>query len=144
MRLLGHPIHPMLVHFPIAFWSAGTATHRLSILGVHDAWPYAGLFLAIGSATAVIAMIAGLLDFAALDEKSARSGTRHMLLMTTSWAIYLAALLTRSDGWGLIAEPRPMSIALSFTGLMVMAAGGYFGAQLVYGFGAGAERIRPD
>ena len=41
MRVFGHPLHPMLVHFPIAFWTLGSACDALTLLGVPAAWPIA-------------------------------------------------------------------------------------------------------
>jgi uncharacterized membrane protein len=37
MRLLGHPIHPMLVHFPVAFWTVAAAAYVAAAVGIGDA-----------------------------------------------------------------------------------------------------------
>ena len=34
MRLFGHPIHPMLVHFPIALWTVAAGAYVASAAGV--------------------------------------------------------------------------------------------------------------
>jgi uncharacterized membrane protein len=140
MRLFGHPVHPMLVHFPIAFWTLGTACDGLALLGLDGAWPQAWLFLSIGLAMAVPAMIAGAFDFAMLEAAALSIGTRHMLLMGSAWTAYLAALVTRSDGWAPLAQPELPTIALSLVGFVIMAAGGLYGGHLVYRLGAGVER----
>lgn len=141
MRFLGHPIHPMLVHFPIAFWSIGTACDGLTLLGLSGAWPQAWLFIAIGVATAVPAMIVGVLDFAGLEASSASTGTRHMLLMGTTWALYFAAFVARSDGWAPVAGPEWLTILLRAAGFALMAAGGRDGGALVYRHGVGVQRV---
>jgi uncharacterized membrane protein len=131
----------MLVHFPIAFWALGTLCDGLALLGIPRAWPQAWLFLAIGLATAVPALIAGLFDFARLEEKSVAVGQRHMLLMGTAWTVYLAALLTRSDSWAPAADqPGWVPIMLSMAGFLLMVTGGWYGGQLVYKLGAGVQR----
>jgi uncharacterized membrane protein len=143
MRILGHPIHPMLVHFPIAFWSLGTACDGLTLLGLHGAWPQAWLFLSIGLTTAVPAMIAGAFDFAGLEADAVPIGTRHMVLMATAWTAYLAAFVIRSDGWAPVAQPEWPTLSLSLAGFALMAAGGRQGGGLVYRLGAGVERRLP-
>lgn len=140
MRLFGHPVHPMLVHFPIAFWSLGTACDGLALLGLHAAWPQAWLFISIGLAAAVPAMIAGVFDFAGLETDAVPVAMHHLMLMGTAWTLYLAAFVTRSDGWAPIAQPEWLTIVLSMTGFALMAAGGRYGGHLVYRLGAGVER----
>jgi uncharacterized membrane protein len=139
MRLFGDPVHPMLVHFPIAFWSLGTLCDGLALLGFHGAWPQAWLFISIGLAAAVPAMIAGAVDFAGLEMDAVPAAMRHMMLMGTAWTAYLAAFVTRSDGWAPVAEPGWLPIALGGAGFAVMAAGARYGGHLVYRFGAGME-----
>jgi uncharacterized membrane protein len=140
MRLFGHPVHPMLVHFPIAFWSLGTVCDGLALIGIDAAWPQAWLFLAIGTAAAVPAMIAGLTDFAGLEESSVPIGVRHLLLMATAWSGYLTAFVMHSDGWAPSGGPSLPAIAVSAASFMLTAAGGHTGGRLVYQLGAGLER----
>jgi uncharacterized membrane protein len=144
MRLLGHPVHPVLVHFPVACWTLGTLCDGLALAGVQRAWPEAALFLMIGMATALPAAIAGFIDLIALPEKSVRAGTIHMLLMGTSWCLYLTAILLRINGWALVPKPEWAAVIPSFIGFLVMAAGGYYGGQLVYSLGAGVKKSGPE
>ena len=63
-QIAGHPIHPMLIPFPIAFLVA-TFACDLSYWWTGDAaWSTASLYL-LGAAlvTAALAAIAGLIDF---------------------------------------------------------------------------------
>ena len=142
MRFLGHPVHPMLVHFPVACWTLGTLCDGLALAGFERVWPEAALFLMIGLTTAVPAAVAGFIDFIALPEKLVSAGTIHMVLMGTSWCLYLMAMLWRSSGWALVPKPEWAAVTLSFIGFLLMAAGGYYGGQLVYRFGAGVNESR--
>ncbi len=140
MRLLGHPAHPMLVHFPVACWSLGTACDLIAVTGFERVWVEAALLLGVGLVTALPAALAGLIDFAALPEKSVRAGTLHMMLMATAWLLYLAAMLSRSKGWALAGAVEWVPVCLSVLGFLVMAVGGYYGGELVYRFGAGVRK----
>lgn len=140
MRLFGHPAHPMLVHLPIALWTLGTACDGLTLAGVAEAWPLAGLCMALGLVLALPAMGAGLLDFAGLPDRAVGTATRHMLLMGLAWSAYLAALLMRSDGWAVRAEPAPLAMAAGLAGFLLLVAGAAHGGQLVYRLGVGVDR----
>jgi uncharacterized membrane protein len=130
----------MLVHLPIAFWSLGTVCDGLALLGIQQAWQQAWLLLAVGSATAVPAAIAGMADLGRLKEPAVAVGVRHMLLMGVAWSLYLAALVARIDGWAPLPAPHWLPVAFSIAGFAIMAAGGWHGGQLVYRLGAGVER----
>src|SRR5215472_11773345 len=113
MRFLGHPAHPMLVHFPVACWSLGTACDVITVSGFPRAWPEAALFLGIGLTMALPAALAGFIDFIRLPEKAVNVGTLHMMLMGTAWCLYLAAMLLRSKGWVLASTAEWAPVTLS-------------------------------
>lgn len=140
MRVLGHPLHPLLVHFPVALWTLATVADGLSLIGVASAGHYAGLCLSAGLVLAVPAMIAGLIDYVAVPDAALGTAQWHLLLMTGAWSTYLIALLTRMDAGALSASPPALSIGLSFAALCVMAAGGWAGGQLVYHHGVAVAR----
>ena len=140
MRLFGHPLHPMLVHLPIALWTLATACDGLTLAGVAQAWPPAWLCLVVGLVAALPAMAAGLADFAGLAESAAPTALRHMTLMGAAWSAYLAALILRSHGLAVTAAPAPWAMAAGFVGFVLLVAGAAQGGRLVYGLGVGVAR----
>jgi uncharacterized membrane protein len=101
-RIAGHPIHPMLVAFPIAFYTTTVAV-LLAYVGTREAfWYRVGMVANVaGIITAVIAVVPGAIDLFALPARSrARAvGLRHAgwnLLATGLFAV-TAVLLYR--GW---------------------------------------------
>ncbi|HYD25546.1 MAG TPA: DUF2231 domain-containing protein [Croceibacterium sp.] len=139
MRLFGHPVHPMLVHVPLALWIVGTACDALTLLGVAGAWPLAWLAILVGLAAALPAMVAGLADFARVPEPAGATATRHMLLMALAWSAYLAALLMRSDGLAVQPAPARGAMAVSLVAFLLLVAGAAHGGQLVYRLGVGVD-----
>lgn len=137
MRIFGDPLHPMLVHFPIALWTIASACDLLALAGVAGAWPTAWLAIVIGSTAALPTAIAGLLDIAELDDEAARVANLHMLLMLSALTAYCASLWLRSRGMGPAPEPSVPPILLGMLGFVLLAAGGRMGAALVYRYGAG-------
>ena len=139
MRLLGHPVHPMLVHLPIALWSLATLCDALTLAGPGSAWPIGWLCLAGGSAAAIPAMIAGLIDFGAVKEEALPTASRHMTLMGSAWLTYMTALVLRSDGLAAEGAPDRMAMAVGLAGFALLAAGAWHGGQLVYRIGVGVH-----
>ena len=144
MRLFGHPVHPMLVHLPIALWTLGTACDGLTLAGVTEAWRPGWLCMGLGLAAALPAMAAGLLDFGGVPERAVATATRHMTLMGLAWSAYLGAVMLRSDGLAVQAQPNPVAMAVGLAGFLLLVAGATQGGQLVYRLGVGVDRIGPD
>lgn len=63
-RVLGHPVHPMLIHFPIAFLVSTFVCDLIYWLTGNTAWSAATLYL-LGAALimAALAAVAGFIDF---------------------------------------------------------------------------------
>ena len=137
---LRHPLHPALVHFPIACWTAVPVLDLLYLM-LHAPlwWRCSYWVLAIGNVMALAAMAAGLFDLLRLprDHPGQRPAQRHMLLMASAWTLFLFDLLLRSPqqlpsvtmGWA--------ALALSVVGFAVLLVGAWTGAELVYKHGVG-------
>lgn len=132
-----HPLHPVLVHFPVACWSLAVATDFASLHFGEVAWRWSGGLLAVGCAMAAIAMLAGLLEFARVPEGAAmRDAYLHMGLMLAALCLFAARLLTRLDHFHPLA-PNALSLLLDVAGFLMLSIGGWFGGRLVYGHGVG-------
>jgi uncharacterized membrane protein len=138
--MFGHPLHPALVHFPIALLLSATVADALWALGIsHDAH-IAAVLMAGGLAMGLAAMGAGLLDFTKLDDAVVPHALRHMAAVGTAWLGYAVALYLRRD---VLADGTDLglpTLALSFASAGVLALGGWLGGRLVYTFGAGVRR----
>lgn len=145
----GVPLHPALVHFPIACWTAALGLELLALATGDAGWWRAGaVALAAGSLTGLAAMAAGLLEYAALAERPrlARLAERHMLLAGLAWTCFTADWLWRQS----LAAPGPPAVpwpalgllALSGGGFVLLVAAGHAGARLVYRHGVGIEEER--
>lgn len=141
MRLLGHPIHPMLVHFPVVFWTVAVAAYIASAFGVENAAEVAKLSNGAGLSMAVLAMIAGLLELRAIDgaSETMRVATWHLMVMATAWLCFLMALVLPAAA-GVAPATAKLAGALSASaGFLLMGTGGWLGGRLVYEFGVGVK-----
>ena len=139
-----HPLHPALVHFPIATWSLATLSDAAGLVPAAGAWSeplwrFAGITLAIGTITALPAMGAGFVDFLKLtpEHPAERDAQRHMLWVMAAWCCYAASLFLRFDGSTLI-RPNLPALALSAGGFVALGVAGWLGGRLVYAHGLGA------
>jgi uncharacterized membrane protein len=142
MRLFGHPIHPMLVHFPIALWSVAAAAYVASAVGMTESVDMIAKFANGGGLiVAMFAMLAGLLELRSIASQSEamRVATWHMMIMATAWLCFLVALmLSISDGLDHSAD-KMGAAAWAVVGFLLMGIGGWYGGRLVYEFGVAVK-----
>lgn len=139
MSLGGHPIHPMLIHFPVAALVGLIGSDLGYWLSGDYFWARVSLWLAgIGAFGGWLSGLVGLLDLLLV--------VRIRRLITAWCHAVLAVMLLSlaSFNWLLrVDQPDllllPWGIFLScLTGLLI-AATGYLGGQLVYEHGVGVD-----
>jgi uncharacterized membrane protein len=140
MRILGHPLHPPLVHLPIAAW-------LLTPLSDAAAWGTADPFFAraalwltgVGLAAALLAAAAGLIDLASarLGGRPLRLAGLHVGVMGSAMAVAGLGLPARLAATSL--EPGWAQAAGVVAALLVLV-GGWLGGELVHGCGVGRRR----
>jgi uncharacterized membrane protein len=140
-RIAGHPIHPMLVVFPIAFYTATVAT-LLAYVGTHEVFWYRVAMVAniAGIITAAIAVIPGAIDLFALpaNSRARATGLKHAgfnLLATLLFGV-TALLLYRAwsqkvmiDGEYVFDATIPL--AMSVVAWVSMVVAGSLGWTLI-------------
>ena len=141
--MLGHPVHPAIVHFPIALLLSATIVDLALVAGLTSDTHIAAVLMAGGLAGGLVAMAAGLVDFARLDESLVPHAMRHMTAVGLAWLGYGVALYLRRDAlWG-DAHIETLTIAVSIVSACILALGGWLGGRLVYTFGAGVTKRAP-
>lgn len=136
-----HPIHPMLVHFPIALLSAAVFFDMLGLRWREEECRTAGLYtLALGLAGAVVAVISGHMAEEAVEHSGVPESVLELhegLGFATFW-VFLGLLGWRFATWiGFVRERRAVSVGLGIVGVVVLLVASYYGGSLVYDYGAG-------
>ena len=133
VAVAGHPIHPMLVVFPIGFLVAVLATD-LVFWGTNDPfWARASTWLlGAGVVMGVLAAVAGLIEFLTISRvRSLAAGWIHFLGNAAAILLALANLLYRIDegpGAGVI----PFGLILSAVVVAILLVTGWLGGELVF------------
>lgn len=142
--MLGHPIHPAIVHFPIALLLSATIADMAWVAGLTSDTHLAAVLMAGGLVAGLVAMAAGMVDFARLDEALVPHALRHMAAVGIAWLGYGVALYLRRDALFGDAHVEAPTIAVSVVSASILALGGWLGGKLVYTFGAGVGARNPE
>jgi uncharacterized membrane protein len=151
IRLFGHPVHPMLVPFPVAFY---TATMVCSIVYASngDTFWFRVAFIANCAALvmAAVAILPGLIDWMAIPEltDAKTTGLKHMVANVFTLGFFTA---NAAVNFTKLDDPHPpvqSSIMLTSFGFLVMLYAGFKGWRLVQthhiGIDAPSDEEIPD
>jgi hypothetical protein len=103
VKLFGHPIHPMLVAFPVAAYTGTLATFVVYDVNGHPFWLNAAIALNVaGVCAAVLAALPGLVDW--LFGIPRRSGAKtvglfHAFFNVAALGLFLASIDRYADSW---------------------------------------------
>jgi uncharacterized membrane protein len=142
-RIAGHPLHPALVHFPVALWLAAVLWDLVGWWrSTEPLWSEMSYWcLALGLAAALPTIATGFVEFFALpsDDPAIDTATAHMMAMAGAATLFGASWVLRAKT-GVAASPNAWALALSFIGAATLAVGGWLGGTLVYKYGIGREK----
>src|SRR5688500_15473452 len=97
-----HPIHPMLVVFPIAFFPVTIVVDILSLVITNEMFPQLGFYLcAAGIIGGLCAAVPGFIDYTYTIPPNSSAqvrATKHMILNISMLCIFgIALMLRRND-----------------------------------------------
>jgi uncharacterized membrane protein len=136
--IAGHPIHPMLVVFPIGLWVFSLVADVIHLSGGGIQWSTTAFYaIAGGILGAVAAAVFGAIDLYSMkDPIIRRIGTMHMILNLTVTVLFAFNL-----GWRVAGEPDAIvPVVLSAIAVVLLGISGWLGGEMVYLHGAG---VRP-
>jgi len=131
-RIAGHPIHPMLVPFPIAFFVGTLAVDIAYSQTGEPFWSTAGRWLlSAGLAMAALAALAGLTDLLGDRRIRALSAAWHHMIGNVTAVLLEAFNLWQRLGQG-DAFVVPTGLILSAVVTLLLLYNGWRGWEMVY------------
>jgi uncharacterized membrane protein len=138
--MLGHPIHPAIVHFPVALLLSATIADLAWVAGLATEAHLSAMLMAGGLVAGLVAMGAGLIDFTRLRPEVVPHALQHMMAVGLAWLGYAVALYLRREALTQATSLSSLTIFVSIASALVLALGGWLGGRLVYTFGAGVSK----
>jgi uncharacterized membrane protein len=127
-----HPIHPMLVTFPIAFLIGALATDLAFLWTADPFWPRVAFWLiAAGLVGGIAAAVAGMTDFFTIPKiRGMIRGWSHFLAAIVVISFASANFMLRWDNP--VAHVLPWGLLMSAITALMLAFAGYLGGKLVF------------
>ena len=139
-------VHPLVIHFPIAFLMGAALLYMAASLSKSDRFAQSAfLVLVLGAVSLAVAVATGL--YAEQGVMLALSVREHLLQPHKTAMLATLALCTILTIWAIAVRPFPKKGRLLFLFLLlvmigVMTLGADFGGRMVYDYNAGGTACR--
>jgi uncharacterized membrane protein len=146
VRALGHPVHPMLIVFPLGLFVTAVVFDLIHLVSANEVFGQVGYWnIVAGILGAVLAATTGLADWSKIprDTRAKRIGLLHGAANTVVLLLFVLVWILRSDN----AE-HTLSAGLFVVELLALAVSGvaaWMGGELVDRLGIGVHHdAHPD
>jgi len=140
-HIKSHPIHPILVTFPIGLWIASLVLDLLAASQSNHFMAAAGFYCVIGGCIgALLAAVPGVIDlFGSVPPASSgrNRGYIHGSINVLALLLFIVIAWQRGSAQAL---PTKLSLLLSFIGVIGIGISGWLGGTLVYRNQIGVDR----
>jgi uncharacterized membrane protein len=132
VKLLGHPIHPMLIVFPLGLLITSVIFDIIRLLTGNGTFAEVAFWMIIaGIVGGLLAAVFGLIDWLAIPAgtRAKQIGLVHGVGNVVVVALFLVSWLVRRDA---PAAPGTVALVLSFLGVALGGVTSWLGGELVY------------
>jgi uncharacterized membrane protein len=141
--IAGHPIHPMLIPFPLALWATSFVVDVLFYFLRHPTLLVIAKFMiAAGCLGAIAAAIAGIIDWLAIKNGEVkRVANWHARLNVAALVVFAISLFLRMGSYSdLVGRRLTVPFLFSLVGVILISLSGWLGGELVFRYGIGQTR----
>lgn len=138
-RIMGHPIHPILIPFPLGLLTTSVVFDVVYVLTGNGKWAEISFWMiAAGVIGGLAAAVFGLIDWLAIPSgtRAKSVGLLHSASNVVMVALFALSWLLRLDA---PEVPGAIPIVLSFLGVGLASLGGFLGGELVVRLGVGVS-----
>ena len=142
-KIAGHPLHPMVIPFPIVFFVSAFLTDLVYLSRHNPVWADASMWLlGAGLATAAVAALLGLTDFLGDGRvRAIRDAWLHMIGNVVAVLLEAVNLYLRCSQ-GAETAIAPSGVVLSGVVVLLLLFNGWKGWELVYRWHVGVADRR--
>jgi uncharacterized membrane protein len=131
-----HPIHAMLIPFPIGLWVFSLVADLIYLWRGNPIWKdwIAFYTLAAGIVGAALAAVPGFIDWLSLkDPEVVKIANWHARLNVIALVIFAASFYLRTtNGARLASGSYAVTVLLSVLGVILISISGWLGGEMVY------------
>jgi uncharacterized membrane protein len=138
--IAGHPIHPMLIPFPLALWATSFVVDVLFYFLRHPTLLVIAKFMiAAGCIGAIAAAIPGIVDWLAIKNGDVKKVANwHARLNITALVVFAISLFLRLGSYSeLVGRKLTIPFLLSLVGVILISISGWLGGELAFRYGVG-------
>jgi uncharacterized membrane protein len=145
MKVFGHPLHVMLIHFPIGLLPLEFVLSGLAYTCQEPLFATAAFYCGVGGvASGYIAMLTGLLDLITIPKENKQAIGTGLLHGFINGLVVLVYTVFVYKAWHVYPKVEvPSLIVLLVKGLLVgcLLVGNFLGGRLIYQYHIGIKRI---
>jgi len=136
----GHPVHPILISFPLALWATSFVVDILFYFTRHSNQLVISKFMiAAGCLGALAAAVPGFIDWLAIPKGEVkRVANWHARLNIAALVVFAISLYLRMGSHShLVGNRLTIPFLLSLVGVILICISGWLGGELVFRHGIG-------
>ena len=138
----GHPIHPMLIPFPLALWVTSFVVDILFYFLRHPTLLVIAKFMiAAGCLGAIAAALPGIIDWLAIKNGDVKKVANwHARLNIAALVVFAISFFLRTGSYSeLVGRRLTIPFLLSLVGVILISISGWLGGELVFRYGIGQK-----
>jgi uncharacterized membrane protein len=139
----GHPVHPMIIPFPIALWVFSLIADVVYLWRGNPVWrDYIAFYtLLAGIVGAAVAAVPGLIDWKSLkDGEVVKIANWHARLNVIALLVFAASFYLRTSGGStMVNGSHNIPFGLSVLGVILITISGWLGGEMVFKHGVAVE-----
>jgi len=139
-----HPIHPMLIPFPLALWFSSFVADVIYLWRGNPVWRDWIAFYTLlgGTIMALVAAVPGLIDWLSITDREVKKiANWHARLNVIALLIFAASFYLRTtSGAELVGGSYTIPFVLSVIGVILITISGWLGGELVFRHGVAVDR----
>lgn len=132
----GHPVHPMIIPFPIALWVFSVVADIIFLWRGNPVWwNYVAFYSLLGGCLgAAVAAVPGFIDWLSIkDPAVVPAANWHARLNVIALIIFLASFYLRTtSGSRWVSGSYTIPFAISIVGIILITISGWLGGELVF------------
>lgn len=140
----GHPIHPMLIPFPIALWAFSLIADLVYLWRGNPVWRdwIAFYTLLAGIIGAALAAVFGIIDWLSIKDREVKKiADWHARLNVIALLIFAVSFYLRTtSGASLVGGSHTIPVLLSVVGVILITISGWLGGEMVFRHGVAVDR----